>query len=75
MLNAIRVAVKAMPETPINNLRSVRFDWIGQTAASLLWIASVFAYGITSAGDILQLAAATAWLLANVASLSQVGED
>ena len=45
---------------------SLRLDWYGQTAASLCWIASVFTYGIDGAGDILQLFAATAWLVANI---------
>ena len=46
-----------------------RFEWLGQIAASLCWIASVLSYGITSNGDWLQLAAACCWLLANVASV------
>lgn len=43
-------------------------EWSGQTAASLCWIISVFAYGISSAGDRLQLAAACCWFVANLAS-------
>ena len=46
-----------------------RLEWIGQTLASLLWIASVFSYGIGSGGDWLQLLAASAWLVANLATL------
>lgn len=46
----------------------LRVEWLGQTAASLCWIASVFVYGISSAGDWLQLGAASAWLLANLAA-------
>ena len=46
--------------------KSLRFDWYGQTAASLCWIASVFTYGIDGAGDLLQLCAAAAWLVANI---------
>ncbi|MEM9466257.1 MAG: hypothetical protein AAGA90_12855 [Actinomycetota bacterium] len=49
--------------------RALRIEWLGQTVASLCWIASVFVYGLSSAGDWLQLGAATAWLTANVASL------
>lgn len=45
----------------------LRVEWLGQTAASLCWIASVFAYGISSTGDYLQLFAASAWLVANIA--------
>ena len=47
----------------------LRIAWFGQTAASLLWIASVFVYGISSVGDCLQLSAASAWLIANIATL------
>lgn len=47
--------------------RVLRIEWLGQTAASLCWITSVFFYGITSTGDVLQLCAATAWLIANLA--------
>ena len=47
--------------------RVLRIEWLGQTAASLCWIASVFAYGISSTGDCLQLCAASAWLIANIA--------
>ena len=39
--------------------RILRIEWLGQTLASLCWIASVFAYGISSAGDFLQLLAAS----------------
>ena len=48
-------------------LRLLKLDWLGQTIASLCWIASVFSYGITSIGDWLQLLAASCWLIANVA--------
>ena len=44
-------------------------EWLGQTAASLCWIASVFTYGIGTVGDWLQLLAASAWFVANVASI------
>ena len=49
--------------------RAFRLEWLGQTMASLAWIVSVFTYGISSAGDWLQLLAASAWLVANMASL------
>lgn len=48
--------------------RVLRIEWLGQTAASLCWIASVFVYGISSAGDWLQLGAASAWFAANIAA-------
>ena len=47
----------------------LRVEWLGQTVASLCWIASVLAYGISSAGDCLQLLAAAAWFVANVAAI------
>lgn len=50
--------------------RAMRVEWLGQTAASVCWIASVFSYGIGSTGDWLQLCAASAWLLANTAALA-----
>ena len=49
--------------------RMLRVEWLGQTVASLCWIVSVFTYGISSVGDWLQLAAASAWLVANIAAL------
>ncbi|MEM8734037.1 MAG: hypothetical protein AAGG44_07440 [Planctomycetota bacterium] len=49
--------------------RMLRLEWLGQTVASLCWIASVFVYGISSVGDWLQLAAASAWFVANIAAL------
>ncbi|MEM9131952.1 MAG: hypothetical protein AAF962_03650 [Actinomycetota bacterium] len=54
---------------PSRLARALRIDWLGQTVASVCWIVSVFVYGIESAGDWLQLAAATSWLTANVATL------
>ncbi|MEM7453636.1 MAG: hypothetical protein AAF456_04700 [Planctomycetota bacterium] len=44
-------------------------EWLGQTLASVCWIASVFTYGISSAGDWLQLFAASAWFVANMTTL------
>ena len=49
--------------------RVLRLEWLGQTVASLCWIVSVFLYGIESVADVLQLAAASSWMVANVASL------
>ena len=52
--------------------RMLRVEWLGQTVASVCWIVSVFTYGFnleSPLGDWLQLAAATAWLVANVAAL------
>ncbi|MBO6563261.1 MAG: hypothetical protein JJ956_00845 [Pseudomonadales bacterium] len=49
--------------------RIFRVEWMGQTIASLCWIASTLAYGITSPGDWMQFIAATSWFLSNVAGI------
>ena len=53
----------------------MRVEWLGQTVASICWIASVLTYGITSSGDWLQLFAASSWLLANLATVMPVKAD
>ncbi|MEM7286059.1 MAG: hypothetical protein AAF480_06885 [Actinomycetota bacterium] len=61
---------QAAPAAPRSRLsRALDLTWLGQVVASLCWIISVFVYGIESAGDWLQLAAASAWATANVAAL------
>ena len=55
--------------------RALRLEWLGQTAASVCWIGSVFAYGISSSGDWFQLCAASAWLLANIATIATTESD
>ncbi|MGI9454233.1 MAG: hypothetical protein ACR2NE_06700 [Pirellulales bacterium] len=55
--------------------RVLRIEWLGQTVASICWIASVLAYGISSSGDWLQLCAASSWLLANIAAALPVQAD
>ncbi|MYG40164.1 MAG: hypothetical protein F4201_05010 [Nitrospira sp. SB0677_bin_15] len=55
--------------------RALRVEWLGQTTASVCWIASMLTYGISSSGDWLQLFAASAWLLANIASLATAEAD
>ncbi len=50
--------------------KALRLEWLGQTAASLFWIISCFTYGLEAPGDWLQLLAASAWMVANLASLS-----
>ncbi|EDM77899.1 hypothetical protein PPSIR1_01729 [Plesiocystis pacifica SIR-1] len=55
--------------------RVLRVEWLGQTVASLCWIVSVFVYGVSETGDWLQLAAASAWLVANVAAIASVEAD
>ena len=54
-------------------MRSIK--WLGQTTASLCWIASLLTSGIGSNGDWLQLAAASAWLLANIATIVTADAD
>lgn len=49
--------------------KMLRIEWLGQTVASVCWICSVAAYGINATGDWLQLLAASAWLVANIAAL------
>lgn len=51
--------------------QALRVERVGQTVASLCWIASVFASGISSPGDWLQLCAASAWLIANTAAIAR----
>lgn len=63
-------SVAARPEAKgSRRAKAFTIEWLGQTVASISWIVSVFVYGITSAGDWLQLLAATAWLTANIAAL------
>ena len=51
--------------------KAMSVEWLGQTVASLCWIASVFVYGITSNGDWLQLIAGVSWFVANIANLKE----
>jgi len=55
----------------MNRRTAMTLSWFGQTVASACWIASVFASGVSSIGDALQLAAATAWMTANPAALRE----
>ena len=54
-------------QTRIEKILSI--EWLGQTAASVFWIGSIFTYGLNSNGDYLQLFAASSWLLANIATI------
>ena len=60
---------KDIPNTSSGLEKMLQIEWLGQTLASLCWIASVFSYGINSGGDWLQLAAAASWLAANTAAI------
>ena len=54
-------------------VRSIK--WLGQTTASVCWIGSLLTSGIGSNGDWLQLFAASAWLLANIATIVTADAD
>lgn len=69
MLNEKTATEHNAPDQPSLVGRMLRIEWLGQTAASLCWIISVFVYGLESAGDYLQLSAASAWFIANLSSL------
>ncbi len=49
--------------------------WLGQTTASVCWIGSLLTSGIGSTGDWLQFTAASAWLLANIATIVTADTD
>jgi hypothetical protein len=57
-------------QTRMRKMMSV--GWMGQTIASLCWIVSVFAYGITTTGDWLQLCAASSWMISNIAGIVSI---
>tara|TARA_S200000501_G_C20804348_1_gene735448 strand:- start:471 stop:707 length:237 start_codon:yes stop_codon:yes gene_type:complete len=57
-------------QTRMRKMMSV--GWMGQTVASLCWIVSVFAYGITTTGDWLQLCAASSWMISNIAGIASL---
>ena len=54
---------------------ALRVEWLGQMVASMLWMGSVFAYGVSSIGDVLQLFAALAWMLANIDALMRARHE
>ena len=59
-----------------NRLAGVRrLTWLGQTAASIFWISSMLISGVDSPGAWLQLCAASAWLLANIATFVTARAD
>mgnify|MGYP001223556682 CR=1 FL=1 len=57
----------------LNVEKMLNVEWLGQTIASLCWIVSVFVYSDgplpEGTGDWLQLAAASSWMIANMASI------
>ena len=70
MLTTAEESTNALVEQESVMKRALRLEWLGQTVASISWGASVFVYGISSAGDWLQLVAASAWLVSNLAALT-----
>ena len=55
--------------------KMLSFEWLGQTLASLCWMISVFAYGIGSTGDWLQLGAASCWMISNIATIVAINPN
>ena len=61
---------KHKPQSRLDKMTSL--EWLGQTIASGSWIVSVFVYGLSSAGDYLQLVAASSWMLSNSAAVISI---
>ena len=66
-------AVAGAVRSRLSRARSIK--WLGQTTASVCWIGSMLISGIGSTGDWLQLSAASAWLLANIATIITADAD
>ena len=71
MLMQVKGGPVASPAQSSGLKRVLRIEWLGQTVASIAWMASMFTYGINSTGDGLQLLAASAWFVANMAALGK----
>ena len=69
----VRAVVSGARRSRLAKVRSI--EWLGQTAASVCWIGSMLSSGIRSSGDWLQLCAASAWLLANIAAIVNAEAD
>ena len=72
MLNESNNIKRTETMTQSNDTRfskMMSLEWLGQTIASGAWIVSVFVYGLSSTGDYLQLVAASAWMLSNIAAV------
>ena len=63
-------AISGKHQTRMKKIMTV--GWLGQTVASLCWILSVFAYGISTTGDWLQLFAASSWMISNIATIFSI---
>ena len=59
--------------SPTRLSKMLNVEWLGQTLASMCWMISVFVYendvSLWSTGDWLQLSAASAWFVSNIASV------
>ncbi len=75
MLTRIEEQVAASDAGRSRLARARSIAWLGQTVASICWIASMLTYGIESGGDWLQVCAASAWLVANIATLITAGPE
>ena len=71
--NDAGAVVSGAGRSRLARVRSI--EWLGQTAASACWLGSMLTYGIRSSGDWLQLFAASAWLLANIAAIATAEAD
>lgn len=60
---------------PTFSQSALTFNWALQMVASSCWVLSVFAYGISTVGDVFQLAAATAWTISNIAALWETQKE
>lgn len=71
MLSELQVSetLSRKQESRWAKVRSV--EWLGQMVASLSWMTSMAFYGLSTIGDFLQLIAAFAWTVANLASLQK----
>ncbi|MEM6315573.1 MAG: hypothetical protein AAF743_15905 [Planctomycetota bacterium] len=65
-----QIAEQPVQDRPVRVAKFLRVEWLGQTIASVCWIVSMFVYGLGSTGDYLQLSAASAWLIANIAAVT-----
>ena len=72
-LNDQSAAAPGAVRNRLARMRSIK--WLGQTTASVCWIGSLMTSGIGSTGDWLQLSAASAWLLANIATIVTADTD
>jgi len=73
--------LKAESSLPLSDLsqniltRASRVEWLGQMAASVLWMTGMLVSGLSSTGDYLQISAAGAWFVSNIAALMKPESD